>query len=753
MDKKSQVLFEFGPFTLDMEERLLHRDGQRVALTPKVFETLVALIEHRGRLVEKDKLMKLVWPDSFVEEANLTNNISTLRKALGEGEGGANYIETIPRIGYRFTAPVRELPRLVTELVVEKHSLTRIETEEREEEFPSQGVATAPTSAPAATVMTSAVGSRHLRPRTTVILAAAVIVAAIGGVGLYWVTSQRLANGRTTAAPFTTMDISRVTTSGTITHAAISPDGKYVANVVKDADGNSIWVKSVGAPSDIRIAGPALTEYISVAFTPNSQSVYYIALDHDKGESTLSRVPALGGASEAVAHDIYPIGFSPEGKRIAFIRFRQSESHLVIADVDGANQRDIATRHKPDAFELEWNAPAWAPDGKTIAVPARLNDQRGHFGALVGVNVTDGSQMQLTSMRWNFVGQPVWLADGSGVLLTATDRPGSPMAVWFVSLPSGKATRLTQDVNDYGDLSLTADMSRLTAVQIQGVSTVWVGTEADGRDARQIKSEIGSLGILAWTRDRRIVYRSSAGGNGADIWIMNADGSNAKQLTVGARVARGLTVTPDGRYIIFSSDSTGQYNLWRVDTDGGNLRQLTNGDGDFYPQCTPDGRWVVYQNNEVIDPRIWKVPVDGGQPMQLTNSRATKPAISPDGQMIAYAYLDIQLQPSRWGIGIVSAEGGDRLRRFDFPATVIERQVRWAPDGKSIGFINNTGGSSDIWLQPLDGGSPKPLTNSKSQQIPAFEWSPDGHSLVFVRTIETSDVVIIEQKRDHISNP
>ena len=134
MDNHSQHLYEFGLFRLDPVERLLLRNGERVPLTPKVFETLVALIEHRGHLIEKEKLIKLVWPDSFVEEANLTNNVSTLRKALGEGESGATYIETIPRVGYRFTAQVREVPRLVTALVVERHSLTRIETEETEEE-------------------------------------------------------------------------------------------------------------------------------------------------------------------------------------------------------------------------------------------------------------------------------------------------------------------------------------------------------------------------------------------------------------------------------------------------------------------------------------------------------------------------------------------------------------------------------------------------------------------------------------------
>jgi Tol biopolymer transport system component/DNA-binding winged helix-turn-helix (wHTH) protein len=745
MDRNSQHLFEFGPFTLDTAERRLTRNGQRIPLTPKVFETLVALIEHRGRLVEKERLMKLVWPDSFVEEANLTNNISTLRRALSEGEGGAIYIETIPRIGYRFSAPVRELPRMVTELVVERHSLTRIETEEHEEVIPSQKVTTA--SAPVEEVVPTSVAASHSQKRTALITAALIVFGAVGVIGFYWIISQRLTGNRATTPPFATMGVSRLTTSGTVTHAAISPDGKYVANIVRDSQGNSLWVKHVGAPSNVRIAGPALTEYISVTFAPNGNSIYYIALDHDKGESTLYRVPALGGQSDIVANDVYPIGFSPDGQRIAFIRFRRSESHLVVADANGANQHNLATRQKPDAFELEWNAPAWSPDGKTIACPARLNDKKGHYGAIVGINTADGTQTALTSMRWNYVGQPVWLADGGGLLLTASDRPGAPMAIWHVSLPSGEATRITRDLNNYSDLTITDDMSQLVAVQVQSVSNVWVAPQADARGAKQIKSETGSLESLAWTRDGRIVYRSSAGGNGADIWIMNADGSNARQLTVGARVGRGLAVTPDSNHVIFSSDSAGQFNLWRVDTDGGNLRQLTSGDGEFYPQCTPDGRWVVYQVNEVIDPRLWKVPIDGGQPVQLLNTRATRPAVSPDGQMIAYSYLDTDLNPSRWGIGLVSVEGGQRLRRFDFPPTVTYRQVRWSPDGRSIGFINSPSGLWDIWLQPLDGNAPKPLTNFQAEQIIAFDWSRDGHWLAFVREIETRDVVLIEQQQ------
>ncbi|MCL4523788.1 MAG: tetratricopeptide repeat protein [Acidobacteria bacterium] len=109
MSQASKHLYVFGPFRLIPGEWLLLRDGVPVPLTPKVFETLLALVENAGHAMEKDDLLKRVWPDTFVEEATLAKNISTLRKALGEGEGGAEYIETLPKHGYRFVAAVQRI--------------------------------------------------------------------------------------------------------------------------------------------------------------------------------------------------------------------------------------------------------------------------------------------------------------------------------------------------------------------------------------------------------------------------------------------------------------------------------------------------------------------------------------------------------------------------------------------------------------------------------------------------------------------
>src|ERR1044071_1180001 len=130
MSRPIKHLYEFGPFHLDAHERVLRRDGQPVALTPKVFDTLLVLVERSGHVVAKDELMQRLWPDSFVEEGNLAFNISILRKALAESGGDTQFIETVPKRGYRFTASVRELGGDETAVLLEQQTTAHIVIEE-----------------------------------------------------------------------------------------------------------------------------------------------------------------------------------------------------------------------------------------------------------------------------------------------------------------------------------------------------------------------------------------------------------------------------------------------------------------------------------------------------------------------------------------------------------------------------------------------------------------------------------------------
>jgi DNA-binding winged helix-turn-helix (wHTH) protein/TolB-like protein len=133
MSKQAKQLYEFGPFRIDATERTLLCRERPVPLTPKVFDTLLVLVENSGHVLGKDELMERIWPDSFVEENNLAQNISVLRKVLGEAAEGLKYIETVPKRGYRFVADVRKLADDPLDVIVREHTTARVVIEEEDE--------------------------------------------------------------------------------------------------------------------------------------------------------------------------------------------------------------------------------------------------------------------------------------------------------------------------------------------------------------------------------------------------------------------------------------------------------------------------------------------------------------------------------------------------------------------------------------------------------------------------------------------
>jgi DNA-binding winged helix-turn-helix (wHTH) protein len=162
VSKAKQRVWEFGPFRLNEAERLLLRAGEPVGLTPKVFDTLVALLEQSGHLVEKDELMERLWPGTFVEEGALTRNISDLRKTLGE----ERYVETVPKRGYRFVALVREVTDESATLFVEKTTEAQLIIEEEE-------------TTPAPAVLAHQTRAKHrLKTRLATLLAGGVLIAS-----------------------------------------------------------------------------------------------------------------------------------------------------------------------------------------------------------------------------------------------------------------------------------------------------------------------------------------------------------------------------------------------------------------------------------------------------------------------------------------------------------------------------------------------------------------------------------------------
>lgn len=779
-------VFEFENFRLDATTKLLYKGGEQVVLTPKAVETLIALVESQGKVVAKEELMRKIWADTVVEESNLAQYLHVLRKTLGETGDGKPYIETLKRRGYRFNGRVRavkngngllSLAEEAEEPLYEDPKTVnpaprRIEPRGNVRTFGNLAAAREPHPVnversqniysvsdwrrePIADTPLPVIPAA--RPKWLSPLVLGVLLIGVGGLafGLYKFSTGGQ-SPQTRNVPFLGSDLTRLTTAGRSKRVAISPDGKYVAQVTEGTDGDNLTVRQVAVANDTRIAGPSPSEFVWITFSPDGNFVYYLALERDKGVSELFRVPVMGGPVVKVAHDIGAPTFSPDGTKLAYMIQNKDESRLIVAKVASTNEamptsREapdhlypnetvLVSRREPDYMNMYWYAPAWSLDGKSIAFPVNQSDANGRYETVLAVDVDTGTERKLTDERWQQVGQSRWLADG--LVVSASETSTGPNQLWHIGLPDGTATRITRDLNSYRHLSLTSDAANLAVIQNHSVSNIWT-LDQNGAGAKQVMSEAGRFNEIIWLPDGRIAYTSNAGGT-SDIWTMNADGSGVRQLTVGANARLGLAVTADQKQFIFAAERDGKYNLWRVDIDGQNLTRITGGDGEYYPQCTPDGRWIVYQSGGNY-PTLRKMPIDGGEPTIITKTTASRPSLSPDGKFVAYHYLDSSFTKSRWGIGIISLEDGKRVKRFDFPSTVVERLVKWTRDSKSIAFLNSPGGVPNVWLQPIDGGDPRPLTDFPSDNIIAFNWNADGTQLAVIRGVETSDVLLINR--------
>ena len=577
---------------------------------------------------------------------------------------------------------------------------------------------------------------RH-KSGAVVALGALIIAVAVTAFGVYKFIGQRR-SGLKPAAAFQTMKITRLTSTGKAKSAAISPDGRYVVHAVVEQNGQqSLWMRQVATLSNVQIVPPADVPYFDLTFSPDGNSIYYIGQEPDDNDAgVLYQRPVLGGAAKKLIVDIdSPITFSPDNKQLAFVRFvpDRGESLLILANADGTAERRLAVRKYPDSFSRSNPGPAWSPDGKVIVCNAGSTDETGPYMNLVEVRVADGTIKPITSQRWWAVGHAVWLRDGSGLVFTAREQTSSPSQLWRISYPSGEAHKITNDLNDYLGVSLTADCTALVTVQSGRPSNMWVAPDGEASRATQItfSNSDGTEGI-AWTPDGKIVYASLASGN-SDLWITDADGSNQKQLTLDARNNSYPAPSSDGRYIVFVSDRKGSTNIWRMDRDGRNQTQLTYGNGEVFPECSPDGKWVVY--NSVVDMTLWKVPMGGGDPEQITTRCLGMPAISPDGKLIAGD--DFRKT------AIYPFAGGEPIKVLN----TWSFHGKWTPDGRALEYIDISG-YSNLYSQPLDGGSPKRLTDNKSDRIFNFDLSRDGKQLALVRGTVTNDVVLITDFRD-----
>jgi Tol biopolymer transport system component/DNA-binding winged helix-turn-helix (wHTH) protein len=761
--------YTFKNFTLDLERRVLLRDGEPVPLTPKAFDTLALLVRRSGRVVGKDELLEEIWADAFVEESTIAQNVFTLRKALGQTQTENQFIETVPKHGYRFIAHVEAVDgatngkpengrQRATQDITVGENIGDAETVDGE-------IGNAETvnvaSDAAATLLTSERRDPHPAERhrrfnlPTKLLALVMLLLAVAvAVGLFLFTRRDEAASDFAASSPPTRT-TQLTNNGQVSRAAVSPDGKYVAYIQSARGQESLWLRQVEVAGGIgiEIVPPSLSHFVGITFSPDSNSIFYVKYGQDAAVCGLYQVPVLGGAARKILTDVdSQISFAPDKKHFAFVLndLSRKEARLIIASLDDSEQRNLVTY-----AGVHWvtdGAPAWSPDGKVIIFTARVETSKGAGprASLVEVQVADGKQTILNTRQWDAIQAIEWLADGTGLIVAARDN-ASLLAhqLWQIDYPGGGARAITKDLNSYSSAGVAADMKSLVTVLHRRIANLWIAPSDRAMEAVKIHSgnskDLGwTLGV-EWLRDGKIIYGSTASGK-EDVWLMNADGSEQRQLTATAGANFEPTVSDDGRTVVYVSKAAdAAQNLWKMNLDTGDCAQLTDGGFDLRPDISPDGRWVVYMSVIKDSPTLWKIPIDGGgAAIQLLDKIAAVPRVSPDGRFIACFYRAQVETYSKFAV--LPFDGGEPVKVFDRPPTTfVEAGIRWTPDGRALTFVDNRDGVSNIWLQPLDGGPAKQLTNFTSETIFRFAWSPDGKMIVAERGTETGDIVLINK--------
>ncbi len=580
---------------------------------------------------------------------------------------------------------------------------------------------------------------RSFTSRRGLLVALALISLAAASIALYKFLPLNRSGGNQSITPKESI-VSSLTNTGNAVRAAISPDGKFVAYVQQNANNQTLLVNRVATAGMATVMPAEAVNYLGLTFSQDGDYIYFVRAENS-ANGNLYQVPALGGAAKKLIDNVdSPIGLSPDGKQLTFVRVDQTQGvyKLIVANTDGTNERTLATRQNGE--RLSPDGAAFSPDGKSIICAA--GDWTGGFNMyLLEFNLTNGSEKRLAmARRWFTIQQVAWINANSLITIAAED-PTSPAQIWKVSYPGGAMEKITRDLNDCVGISFSPATRTILSVQKNRVTNIWVAPNGDARRARQIASGVGLTYGLSWTRDGKIITSSMAGGK-LNISLLSPDGIERKQLTVNSGDNYHPVTTADGRFIIFASSRGGTFNIWRMNAeDGSDARQLTNGGSDFYPYPTPDNKWVVFEHQSNGATTLWKIPFDGGEAVQVTDKYARLPVISPDGQFIACRYF---IEPNRMGIAILRFDNGEPVNLLPIP--IIENQrVRWMPDGRALTYMDVRDGAHNIWSQPRDGGKPVQLTDFNAERMFAYDWTADGKQLVCERGVELNDVVAISE--------
>jgi eukaryotic-like serine/threonine-protein kinase len=568
----------------------------------------------------------------------------------------------------------------------------------------------------------------------------AIIVIAAAGYGVYAFFF------RTRALPFQNISITKITETGKAASAAISPDGKYLLNVVNDNGQESLWLRNIPTNSDTQVIPPAQAHYTGLRFSSDGNYLYFVRSESsNQGLEYLYRAPMLGGTPQKLATDIDSnITFSPDGRQFAFLRYNDPDPgkyRLIIQPTSGGDEKVLASGPLTQCLY----GLSWSPDGKVI-VCAILQPE----GALSGLIATDADtgQQKVFFHTDGILADIAWLPDGKGLLVLNRDQTSNYTRhqIGFVSYPEGKYRAITRDINNYSDLSLSSDGHILATVLNESHWNLFVmpAASTNPSDAKQITSG-KPVNDFTWTPDGKLVIAE-------DLALSSLDPDSGVKVSLSAddhSIAAEPSSCANGRYIVFATAGhAGKRTqiIARIDAAGGNLKPVTDGKVDEGPVCSPDGHWVYYRD-VANNGQLMRAPLEGGTPEKFSDKPvAGHFGLSPDGKLLAFITFQ-HVGDHAFQLILLPTDPAQPLKALEFQRPPVG-SIQFSHDGKALVYPIRDHDVDNLWLQPLDGSSGKQLTNFTSEQIgDSFGWSFDGSKLAIIRGHTDSDVVLIRDSQ------
>jgi Tol biopolymer transport system component len=448
----------------------------------------------------------------------------------------------------------------------------------------------------------------------------------------------------------------------------------------------------------------------------------------------------MGGAIRPYLSDrVVTVSWSPDGARLVY-QTRDSGDPIFVADRDGGNPRQILIGANPGVHN---HFPVWSRDGRSIlfvsgsAATTELDIWR---------MAPDGGERQRLTNHNAVVGYPTPI-DARTVVYIAADRAAGPW-LWALDLDSRQTRRISLGLEQYTSISANGDGTRLVATVANPTSSLWtvpiLDRVAEERDARllALPSVNASTPLYAGTS----LYYVSSGASGRSLW-RSRDGEVTEFWRAGDDpliASPGLSKT--GRVAI-ALRRNGKLRLHLLSPDGAEVQAMTDAiDARGSVSWSPDEQWLVTGGNDGSGDGLFKIPLDGGAPVRLVKGQALDPVWSPDGGVIVYAGPNVgsqapllAVQPDGTPVPIppiqVRREGGGSRSRF-------------MPDGRGLVYTQGFGLSQDFWMLDLQMKKSRQLTRLNHQAATwAFDISPDGSQIVFDRSRNASDIVLIDLNR------